>query len=52
MKDIHLEHVWESENFERGKNFNSLVKKLMQRKEEDDWREQIEKKSKLDFIRE
>ena len=33
LKDIHLEHVWESEKFEIGKDFHNLVKEALQRKD-------------------
>jgi len=47
LKDIHLEHVWMSQNMEPGRNFNKLVKNLLQKRDEDEWREQMKKKSKL-----
>ena len=47
MKELHLEHIWESETIQLGSNFNNLVKKLIMRKEEDEWREGVEKKIKL-----
>ena len=50
MKDLHLEHVWESEKSERGRNFNKLVKKLVKKKEEE-WQARITKKSKLRLYR-
>ena len=47
LKQLHLEHIWESENFERGRNFDNLVRKLIKRKDEDEWREEMKKKRKL-----
>ena len=51
MKDLHLEEVWESEKLPVGKNFDSLVKKLVRKKEENEWRENMNKKSKLRLYR-
>ena len=51
LKDLHLEHVWESEKLPVGKNFDSLVKKLVRKKEESEWRENMKKKSKLRLYR-
>ena len=42
-----MEHIWESENFEIGRNFDNLVRKLIKRKDEDEWREEMNKKRKL-----
>lgn len=47
LKELHLEHIWESEKIELGRNFNNLVRKLIKRKEESEWRDRMEKKSKL-----
>jgi len=47
LKQLHLEHIWESENFEIGRNFDNLVRKLIKRKDEDEWREEMNKKRKL-----
>ena len=47
LKELHLEHIWESEKIELGRNFSTLVKKLIKQREESEWREQLEKKSKL-----
>ena len=47
LQNLNLEHLWQSEKIELGSNFSNLVKKLIARKEENEWREQIEKKPKL-----
>jgi hypothetical protein len=50
LKDLHLEHVWEKEQIEieaAGINFNKLIKKLVAKKEEEDWQARIMKKNKL-----
>ena len=49
LKDLHLEHVWESEK--AGNTYNNLVRKLIKIKEESEWRERMEKKSKLKLYR-
>ena len=36
-----------SQNMEPGRNFNKSVKNFLQKREEDEWREQMKKKSKL-----
>jgi hypothetical protein len=46
-----LEHIWESEKLPLSKNFKNLVKKLVKRKEEDEWLANVEKKSKLRMYR-
>ena len=38
LKELHPGHLWESEKLEVGRNFNNLVKKLVRRKDEDNWR--------------
>ena len=43
LKDLHLEHIWDNENFELGKNFDNLVRKLITNKEEEEWRERMKK---------
>jgi hypothetical protein len=51
LKDLHLEHFWESEQISESEskksNFSKLVKDLLNRKEQSEWRERIEKKPKL-----
>jgi hypothetical protein len=47
LKDLHLEHIWESEKTELGSDFSNLVRKGLKQKEESEWREQVERKSKL-----
>ena len=47
LKDIDLEHLWESERFEPGQNFHNLVRKLIKKRDEDEWRENMRKRSKL-----
>ena len=51
MKDLHLEEVWGSEKLPVGKNFDSLVKKSVRKKEESEWRVNMNKKSKLRLYR-
>jgi len=53
LKDIHLEHVWHSEKVEPGghTNFNQLVRDLIQKRDEEEWRENLDKKSKLRLYR-
>ena len=51
LKDLGLEHVWESEKFEVGRNFHNLVKKLLYKRDEEEWRENIYKHSKLRLYR-
>jgi hypothetical protein len=51
LKELHLEHLWESEKFELGRNFNNLVKKLVRRKDEDNWRDRMKTKRKLRLYR-
>ena len=41
---LNLEHLWQSENkIELGSNFSNLVKNLIKRKEESEWRTNREK---------
>jgi hypothetical protein len=47
LKDLHLEHIWESEKIQEASNYIKLVRQLIKNKEESEWREQIEKKRKL-----
>ena len=53
LKDLHLEHVWESERLDSkvGRNFENLVRKLLWKREEEEWRERMEKRSKLRLYR-
>lgn len=51
LKDLHLEHLWDNEKVEEEQNFDSLVKKLVRRKEEREWWEGMMKKSKLRLYR-
>src|SRR2546421_4996944 len=51
LKDLHLEHVWESEKVNEASKFNNLVSELIVRKEEKEWREEMQKKSKLRMYR-
>ena len=51
LKDLHLEHVWESEKVNEASKFNNLVSELIMRKEEREWREEMQKKSKLRMYR-
>src|ERR1700722_6742460 len=51
LKDLHLEHIWEKEKFEKRTNFDNLVKKALRRKDEEEWREEMEKKRKLRLYR-
>ena len=51
LKELHLEHLWESEGSEVGRNVNKLVKQLVRRKDEDDWREAMKTKRKLRLYR-
>jgi hypothetical protein len=51
LKELHLEHVWVSEKIELGSNFNKLVSNLMKNKEENEWRERMQRKSKLRLYR-
>ena len=51
LKDLHLEHIWESEKSELGRNFSELVRKLVKNKEEEEWQDKINKKSKLRLYR-
>ena len=51
LKELSLEHIWESEKLPLGKNFNKLVNKLVKRKEEDEWLANVAKKSKLRVYR-
>ena len=50
MKFLNLEHVWESENLGEPNSFQRLVRSAI-RKEEQEWREQMKKKPKLDLYR-
>jgi hypothetical protein len=51
LKELHLEHVWESEKIPEVSTFNKLVSKLMKRKEESEWQDEMTKKSKLRLYR-
>ena len=51
LKGLHLEHVWESEKVNEASKFNKLVSELIVRKEEKEWREEMQKKSKLRMYR-
>ena len=53
LKELGLEHIWESEDLERlgKKNFDSLVKTVIERKEEQDWIERMKQKPKLRLYR-
>src|ERR1700722_17159505 len=51
LKSLNLEHLWKSDKVELGCNFSKLVKKLIKMNEESEWREQLEKKSKLRLYR-
>jgi hypothetical protein len=51
LQQLNLEHVWESEQIQLGSNFNNIVRKLIKIKEENEWRERMEKKSKLRLYR-
>ena len=51
LQDLKLEHVLESETIQLGSNFNNIVRKLMKMKEEREWLEGMEKKSKLRLYR-
>ena len=51
LKQLNLEHVWESEQIQLGSNFNNMVRKFIKIKEEEEWRERMEKKSKLRLYR-
>ena len=50
---MQLEHIWESENLEvlGKKNFDEFVKTAIERKEEDEWLEQMKQKPKLRLYR-
>lgn len=47
LKDLHLEHIWQSEQPQLGSNFSRLVKKLIEQKAESEWQERVQKKPKL-----
>jgi len=51
LKQLHLEHLWESEKIESEQDFNKLVRELIKQKEEEEWREKVSKKSKLRLYR-
>src|SRR5689334_11696902 len=51
LKQLHLEHLWESEKIESEQDFNKLVRELIKQKEEEEWREKVRKKSKLRLYR-
>ena len=51
MKELHLEHIWESEKFELGQNFDNLVRKAIKMKDEEEWRENMKSKRKLRLYR-
>jgi len=53
LQDLQLEHIWESENLEilGKKNFDQIVKIAVEKKEEEEWIEQMKKKPKLRLYR-
>src|ERR1700722_10272407 len=51
LKELHLEHIWESEKFELGQNFDNLVRKAIKMKDEEEWRENMKSKRKLRLYR-
>jgi len=51
LKELHLEHIWESEKLPVGRNFSNLVRKLVKKKEEQEWLDNLEKKRKLRVYR-
>ena len=51
LKEIHMEHAWQSEELGPGENFNKLVRELIKKRDEEEWRENLEKRSKLRLYR-
>jgi len=51
LRELQLEHIWSNETVELGENFDGLVRKLIKKKEEDEWREKMNKKAKLRLYR-
>ncbi len=51
LKELNLEHIWESEEIGVGNSFNKLTRELMKVKEESEWRERMQRKSKLRLYR-
>jgi hypothetical protein len=51
LKNLNLEHIWESENFGEPKSFQRLVRSAIRIQEEREWREQMKCKPKLDLYR-
>ena len=51
LKELNLEHIWETETPGVGKNFDKLVRTLVKKREEEEWRANVEKKSKLRLYR-
>jgi len=47
LKDLHLEHIWQSENILNENHFIKLVGELIYRNEESEWKRNMEKKNKL-----
>ena len=46
-----VEHIWKSEKIIEASNFIKLVRKLIRNKEESEWREAMNEKSKLRLYR-
>ena len=51
LKGLHLEHAWESEQIPARSNFSKLVKSLIKKKEESEWRDRMNQKNKLRLYR-
>ena len=51
LKDLHLEHAWESEKISEASKFSELVRKLIRNKDEREWQEEVDKKRKLRLYR-
>jgi hypothetical protein len=47
LKDLNLEHIWQSEKIVSEHHFIKLVRELIFRKEENEWKIKMEKKTKL-----
>ena len=47
LKELHLEHIWRSESIANENNFIKLVRELIYRNEEEQWKSEVNKKSKL-----
>lgn len=47
LKDLHLEHIWQSEKIPKVSTFLKLVRDKIKINEESEWREEMKKKSKL-----